>query len=274
MAKHDDRDIEILKVLSTEGRISKADLADRVGLSLTPCWNRLRKLERAGLIECYQARINLKKVAPHVVVFAAVELSDHTAASFRAEDFCKKFTEAANALTIGFGMDDPDIGPLMNESAVAKQEEQVADALARGARLTCGGKRHELGPLFYGPTVLVDVPADSCIMSDETFGPVAAVAPFDTEEEVIARANDTECGLVAYVHSEDPRRVFRMARALQYGMVAVNRTKVTGAPIPFWGTRQSGLGREGARLGMQEFMEVKCVCRDWAYGKKDDNIAA
>ena len=180
------------------------------------------------------------------------------------EDFCKKFTEDAKALTIGFGMDDPDIGPLMNERAVAKQEEQVADALARGARLTCGGKRHELGPLFHEPTVLVDVPAGSCIMSDETFGPVAAIAPFDTEEEVIARANDTEYGLVAYVHSEDPRRIYRMTRALQYGMVAVNRSKVTGAPIPFGGTKQSGLGREGARLGMQEFMEIKYVCRDWA----------
>lgn len=180
------------------------------------------------------------------------------------EEFCEKFTKATKALTIGKGMDDCDLGPLMNEKAVQKQEEHVADALAKGAKLACGGKRHDEGPLFYEATVLRDVPDDALIMSEEIFGPVAAVTPFDTEEEVIARANDTEYGLVAYVHSEDPRRIYRVSRALQFGMVAVNRTKVTGAPIPFGGTKQSGLGREGARRGMEEFMEIKYVCRDWA----------
>lgn len=180
------------------------------------------------------------------------------------DEFCERFIAATRALTVGVGMDDPDIGPLMNEKAVQKQEEHVADALAKGAKLACGGQRNALGPLFYDPTVLTDVPADASIMSDETFGPVAPVTPFDTEDEVIARANDTEYGLVAYVHSHDPRRIYRLSRALQYGMVAVNRTKVTGAPIPFGGTKQSGLGREGARLGMEEFTEVKYVCRDWA----------
>jgi aspartate-semialdehyde dehydrogenase len=180
------------------------------------------------------------------------------------EEFCKRFAEATQALSIGRGMDDPDIGPLMNEGAVAKQEEHVADALEKGAKLLCGGKRHELGPLFYEPTVLADVPDEALIMRDETFGPVAPIAPFDTEEEVVAKANATEYGLVAYVHSHDPRRIYRMTRALQFGMVAVNRTKVTGAPIPFGGVKQSGLGREGARRGMEEFMEIKYVCRDWA----------
>ncbi|MGR3316801.1 NAD-dependent succinate-semialdehyde dehydrogenase [Roseovarius indicus] len=180
------------------------------------------------------------------------------------EEFCKRFAEATQALSIGKGMDDPDIGPLMNEGAVAKQEEHVADALSKGAKLLCGGKRHELGPLFYEPTVLADVPDEALIMRDETFGPVAPIAPFDTEEEVVAKANATEYGLVAYVHSHDPRRIYRMTRALQFGMVAVNRTKVTGAPIPFGGVKQSGLGREGARRGMEEFMEIKYVCRDWA----------
>ncbi|WP_432759530.1 NAD-dependent succinate-semialdehyde dehydrogenase [Defluviimonas salinarum] len=178
--------------------------------------------------------------------------------------FCAKFIAATRALTVGKGMDDPDIGPLMNEKAVAKQEEHVADALAKGARLGCGGKRHALGPLFYEPTVLTDVPAEALIMREETFGPVAAITPFDGEDEVVALANDTEYGLIAYLHSHDPRRIYRLSRALQYGMVAVNRTKVTGAPIPFGGTKQSGLGREGARCGMQEFMEIKYVCRDWA----------
>jgi aspartate-semialdehyde dehydrogenase len=178
--------------------------------------------------------------------------------------FCEKFTEATRALTLGKGMDDPDIGPLMNEAAVAKQEAHVADALEKGATLMCGGKRDAHGPLFYQPTVLKDVPDDALIMHEETFGPVAPITPFDTEEEVVARANDTEYGLIAYLHSHDPRRIYRMTRALQFGMVAVNRTKVTGAPIPFGGVKQSGLGREGARAGMAEFMEIKYVCRDWA----------
>ncbi|WP_146584631.1 NAD-dependent succinate-semialdehyde dehydrogenase [Puniceibacterium confluentis] len=180
------------------------------------------------------------------------------------EAFVEKFTESAQRLTLGHGLEDPDLGPLMNEKAVAKQEEHVADALAKGARLVCGGMRNALGPLFYEPTVLAEVPSDAAILREETFGPVAAIVPFDTEEEVIARANDTEYGLVAYVHTVDPRRIYRLARALQFGMVAVNRTKVTGAPIPFGGMKQSGLGREGARQGLEAFTEIKYVCRDWA----------
>ncbi len=179
-------------------------------------------------------------------------------------EFCRRFTEATRALTLGPGMDDPDLGPLINESAVAKQEEHVADALAHGARLACGGRRHPQGPLFYEPTVLVDVPDDALILHEETFGPVAAILPFDSEDEVLARANATEYGLVAYLHTLDPRRIYRLSRALQFGMVAVNRTKVTGAPIPFGGMKQSGLGREGSRHGLEEFTEIKYVCRDWA----------
>jgi aspartate-semialdehyde dehydrogenase len=178
--------------------------------------------------------------------------------------FCERFVRATKALTVAPGLDDGDIGPLMNEATVRKQEAHVADALARGARLACGGRRLPLGPLFYAPTVLTDVPDGALILREETFGPVAPILPFDTEDEVLARANDTEYGLVAYLHTSDPRRIYRLSRALQYGMVAVNRTKVTGAPIPFGGWKQSGLGREGSRLGMEEFTEVKYVCRDWA----------
>ena len=178
--------------------------------------------------------------------------------------FCKDFAARAAALRVGPGLDDPDIGPLMNEKAIVKQEEHVADALVKGAKLLAGGKRRSPGSLFFEPTVLADVPPDALIMREETFGPVAALAAFDTEEEALKRANDTEYGLVAYLHTRDPRRIYRASRALQYGMVAVNRTKVTGAPIPFGGVKQSGLGREGARLGMQAFMDVKYVCRDWA----------
>lgn len=180
------------------------------------------------------------------------------------ETFCARFAAATQALTVGPGLEDPDIGPLLNEAAVRKQEAHVADALARGATLACGGTRLPLGPLFYAPTVLTDVPEDALILREETFGPVAAILPFDTEDEVLAKANDTEYGLIAYLHTQDPRRIYRLSRALQYGMIAVNRTKVTGAPIPFGGMKQSGLGREGSRLGMEEFTEVKYVCRSWA----------
>ena len=178
--------------------------------------------------------------------------------------FCKAFAERTARLSVGFGMDDPDIGPLMNEGAVAKQEDHVTDALKKGAKRLVGGKRHPAGDLFFQPTVLADVPADALIMREETFGPVAAIAPFDTEEEALTRANDTEYGLVAYLHTLDPRRIYRASRALAFGMVAVNRTKVTGAPIPFGGMKQSGLEREGSRLGLEAFTDVKYLCRDWA----------
>ncbi len=178
--------------------------------------------------------------------------------------FCTRFAQATEKLTLGNGLDDPDLGPLMNEKAVAKQEEHVADALYKGARLMTGGARGPQGPLFYQPTVLADVPDAASIMREETFGPVAAITPFDSEDEVLQRANATEYGLVAYLHTMDPRRIYRASRALEFGMVAVNRTKVTGAPIPFGGYKQSGVNREGARLGMEAFTEVKYVCRDWA----------
>lgn len=167
-------------------------------------------------------------------------------------------------LSVGRGINDPDVGPLMHERAVAKVEEQVADAQSKGARCMTGGKRDEHGPLFYQPTLLVDVPADAAIMHEETFGPVAAVTPFDTEDEVIARANDTEYGLVAYIVTESGRRQMRLGRALEYGMVAINRVKITGAPIPFGGFKQSGLGREGSRHGIEAFTELKYLCLDAA----------
>lgn len=178
-------------------------------------------------------------------------------------EFCKRFAECTRSLSVGAGIDDPDIGPLMNHKAIDKQHEHVKDAVEKGAKLVCGGDTDPAGPLFFTPTVLVDVPDDAKILHEETFGPVAAITVFDSEEEVIARANDTEYGLVSYVHTNSASRTFRVTRSLQYGMVAVNRTKVTGAPIPFGGTKQSGLGREGSRLGMEEFTEIKYVCRNF-----------
>ncbi|MFD1883003.1 NAD-dependent succinate-semialdehyde dehydrogenase [Paracoccus pacificus] len=181
------------------------------------------------------------------------------------DEFCARFTAAVGKLTLGPGMDDPDVGPLIHDRQIAKQQAHVRDAVARGARILTGGEVDTaLGPLFFRPTVLADVPDSAAIMSEETFGPVAALSVFDTEDEVVARANASEYGLIAYVHSLDPRRIYRLTRALQYGMVAVNRTKVTGAPIPFGGMKQSGLGREGARQGLEAFTDIKYVCRDWA----------
>ncbi|MCP1336894.1 NAD-dependent succinate-semialdehyde dehydrogenase [Futiania mangrovi] len=178
--------------------------------------------------------------------------------------FCEKFAEAARALSVGNGLEDPDIGPLMNDRAIAKQREHVDDAVARGAKVLCGGGVMDLGPLFFAPTVLADVPDAAKILHEETFGPVAAVAPFDTEDEAVARANATEYGLMAYVHTRDPSRIYRVSRALEFGMLGINRTKVTGAPIPFGGMKQSGLGREGSRHGIEAFSDVKYVCRDWS----------
>jgi len=178
--------------------------------------------------------------------------------------FVARFAQRVGALTVGHGLAGPDIGPLMNEAAVRKQEEHVADALAKGAKLVAGGKRHKAGPLFFQPTLLTDVPSDALIFREETFGPIAAVAAFDNEAEALALANQTEYGLVAYLHTRDTGRIARLTGALEYGMVAVNRTKITGAPIPFGGVKQSGLGREGSRLGMEAFMDVKYVCQDAA----------
>lgn len=179
------------------------------------------------------------------------------------ERFCRAFAKRIEALKVADGLTpDTDIGPLMHERAVRKVVEQVADAVAKGAKLMTGGRRDPAGPLFYQPTLLADVPGDALIMHEETFGPVAAVTPFDTEEEVISRANATEYGLVAYVVTENGARQLRMGRALDYGMVAINRVKITGAPIPFGGTKQSGLGREGSRHGLEAFTDLKYLCLD------------
>ena len=179
------------------------------------------------------------------------------------EAFCKAYAARVEALTLGHGFEpEVEIGPLINEKALEKMEAQVADALARGAKLVIGGKRAWPGSLFFLPTLLTDVPEDALIFREETFGPIAAVAAFDSEAEAVERANDTDYGLVAYLHSRDAARCRRLAGELEYGMVAVNRTKITGAPIPFGGVKQSGLGREGSRLGLEAFTEVKYICRD------------
>ncbi|MDQ0472275.1 NAD-dependent succinate-semialdehyde dehydrogenase [Labrys wisconsinensis] len=178
--------------------------------------------------------------------------------------FCEAFARRVAALKVGSGLEvGIEIGPLMHERAVARTRARITDALARGARQLVG-EAPAPGPLFVTPTLLVDVPEEAAIMREEIFAPVAAVASFDTEAEVIERANATEYGLVAYVVTRDGARALRMSRALAYGMVAVNRVKLTGPPIPFGGVKQSGLGREGSRHGLEAFTDLKYTCLDLA----------
>ncbi|MCO5731164.1 NAD-dependent succinate-semialdehyde dehydrogenase [Rhizobium sp. SSA_523] len=175
--------------------------------------------------------------------------------------FVTQFAEAAASLTVGHGLQaGTDIGPMTRPSVAQKCRQQIAEALSAGARLVCGGQDSPLGGNFVAPTVLADVTDDMLIAREETFGPVAAILPFDTEDEVLARANATEMGLAAYVYTNDLARAMRLTDRLDYGMVAVNTPKFTGAPIPFGGWKQSGLGREGSRHGILEYLEAKYVC--------------
>jgi aspartate-semialdehyde dehydrogenase len=177
------------------------------------------------------------------------------------EPFVEAFARIAAALVSGPGADPrSQLGPLVNRSIFANCAGQVAEALDGGARLVLGGVADDAAGLFFPPTVLADVAPGMRIMREETFGPVAAIAPFDSEAEVVARANDTEYGLAAYVFTHDLARAHRCADALEYGMVGVNAVQITGAPIPFGGVKHSGLGREGSRHGFDEYTELKYVC--------------
>lgn len=175
--------------------------------------------------------------------------------------FLETFSALTTRLRVGNGLEpNVDIGPLISEGAIEHCEAQIADALARGASLRVGGKRHDAGPLFLAPTVLGHANRQMSIWREETFGPIAALAPFDTEEEAVSMANDTEYGLAGYLCTNDLGRALRVSEALEYGMVAVNTASFTGPPIPFGGMKQSGLGREGSRHGLDEYSEIKYVC--------------
>lgn len=175
--------------------------------------------------------------------------------------FVDAFAKATRELNLGHGLEPgTDIGPMTRSSVAEKCRQQIAQALAAGARLVCGGQDSPLGGNFVMPTVLADVTDDMLIAREETFGPVAAILPFDDEEEVLARANATEMGLAAYVYTNDLGRAMRLTDRLEYGMIAVNTPRFTGAPIPFGGWKQSGLGREGSRHGLLEYLEAKYVC--------------
>ncbi len=175
--------------------------------------------------------------------------------------FVEKLAAKTRALKVGIGTEDGVVqGPLIDDAALKKVEDHVADAKARGAVVAVGGRRHENGGRFYEPTVLSEVTSEMTLAHEETFGPVAAVFRFTDEADAIAKANDTEFGLSAYFYSRDVTRVFRVAEALEAGIVGVNTGIISNEVAPFGGVKQSGLGREGSTHGIEEYLEMKYIC--------------
>ena len=181
-----------------------------------------------------------------------------------AEEFTRRLTGAMSALKVGDGTDPSvDVGPLVNADTRDKVAAFVADAVAKGANIECGGTVPNGPGFYYPPTVLSNVPETADCVHDEIFGPVAAIQTFTNQDDVIARANATEYGLVAYVFSEDMKRALQVCERLDYGMVGLNRGLVSDPAAPFGGTKQSGLGREGGHEGMLEFMETQYISASW-----------
>jgi succinate-semialdehyde dehydrogenase/glutarate-semialdehyde dehydrogenase len=176
------------------------------------------------------------------------------------DEFVEKLAKKVAQLKVGSGFEEGVAqGPLIEMAAVEKVEEHVADAVAGGAKILTGGKRHAKGGTFFEPTVIVGMKQDMKAAREETFGPLAPVFRFETEEEAIALANDTPFGLASYFYSRDIGRVWRMAEALEYGLVGVNAGIISTEVAPFGGFKESGLGREGGPWGIEEFLEVKYV---------------
>ena len=177
------------------------------------------------------------------------------------DEFASRFAQAVGELEVGPGLSEGVTqGPLIDMAAVEKVEEHIQDAIDKGARLVVGGERHSLGGQFFRPTVLADATQDMKISGEETFGPVAPLFRFDTENEAIEMANNTEFGLAAYFFSRDIGRIWRVSEALEYGMVGINEGIISTEVAPFGGYKESGLGREGAREGLSEFLETKYLC--------------
>jgi succinate-semialdehyde dehydrogenase/glutarate-semialdehyde dehydrogenase len=164
-------------------------------------------------------------------------------------------------MRVGDGLAGPtEQGPLIDDKALAKVEEHVGDALSKGAKVAHGGRRHALGGNFYEPTVLTGVTPQMMVAKEETFGPVAPLFRFETEEEAIRMANDTEFGLAAYFYTRDLARSWRVQEALEYGIVGVNSGLISSEVAPFGGWKESGIGREGSKYGIEEYTEIKYVC--------------
>ncbi|CAG1016213.1 MAG: NAD-dependent succinate-semialdehyde dehydrogenase [Rhizobiaceae bacterium] len=177
------------------------------------------------------------------------------------EQFAAKLAAATAALRVGNGAEaGVNIGPLIDAAGLAKVEEHVSDALSKGARVLTGGARSDLGGTFYQPTVLADVKPGMKILSEETFGPVAPLIAFDTVDDAIEMANDTEFGLASYFYARDLSRVWKVSEALEYGMVGINTGLISTAEVPFGGIKSSGLGREGSKYGIDDYLEIKYLC--------------
>ncbi len=177
------------------------------------------------------------------------------------EAFTAKLIDAVAALRVGDGLKGAtDQGPLIDAKAVAKVEEHIADAVSKGARIACGGKRHALGGTFFQPTVLTNVTSSMMVAREETFGPVAPLFRFDTEEQAVRMANDTEFGLAAYFYTRDLARAWRVGEAIEYGIVGVNTGLISTEVAPFGGVKESGMGREGSRYGILDYTEIKYLC--------------
>ncbi|MFL9924177.1 NADP-dependent succinate-semialdehyde dehydrogenase [Herbaspirillum lusitanum] len=175
--------------------------------------------------------------------------------------FAQKLVAAVQKLKVGDGVENGVTqGPLINESAVKKVEEHIADATGKGARVLLGGKRHALGRSFFEPTVLADVTSDMRVAKEETFGPMAPLFRFKTDEEAVALANDTEFGLASYFYSRDIGRIWRVAEGLESGMVGINTGLISNEVAPFGGVKQSGLGREGSHYGLDDYLVIKYLC--------------
>lgn len=175
--------------------------------------------------------------------------------------FAKKLGEAVAKMKIGDGFGEGvTTGPLIDENAMVKVKEHIADAISKGAKLEAGGKPHANGGLFFEPTILTGVTTDMMVAREETFGPVAPLFKFENEEEVIELANDTEFGLASYFYAKDAARIFRVAEALEYGMVGINTGLISNEMAPFGGIKQSGQGREGSKHGLDDYTELKYMC--------------
>nr|WP_189673014.1 NADP-dependent succinate-semialdehyde dehydrogenase [Pseudomonas taiwanensis] len=175
--------------------------------------------------------------------------------------FVDKLKAAVARLNIGNGLEAGiTTGPLIDAKAVAKVQEHIEDAVAKGARVVAGGKPHSLGGTFFEPTILVDVPQHAAVAKEETFGPLAPLFRFKDEDEVIAMSNDTEYGLAAYFYARDLSRVFRVGEALEYGIVGINTGIISNEVAPFGGVKASGLGREGSKYGIDDYLEIKYLC--------------
>lgn len=179
------------------------------------------------------------------------------------EAFSEQLTRAVSNLRVGSGLDEGvTIGPLINQDAVDKVVSHIEDAVKRGATVHTGGDRHELGGFFFQPTILTNVAAGSILLNEETFGPVAPLIRFTSEEEAVRLCNNTESGLAAYFYTRDIGRIWRVAEALEYGMVGINDGLISTEVAPFGGIKQSGLGREGSKYGIEDYLEVKYLCFD------------